>query len=270
MTALAQPPPNPPPKTFDHLSFSSVSTFQSCPLKCYFRYVLGLPTTTISSSLIVGSALHASVQYHFEQLMVGRSTDLDGLLSVYQDAWESYDGQTVLFSKGESRDTLGVMAGRLLKAFLDSDFAHPQGVIIGVEEELHGAIIPGCPELLARIDLLIDNGNELVVSDFKTSRSSWNEDKVDDGAPQLLLYSELVQPIADGRPIKLSFAVLTKTKLPALTVHDVAVDPQQLARTKRIVERVWQSIQAGNFYPNPSPMNCSTCPYREPCQAWTG
>ena len=126
-----------------------------------------------------------------------------------------------------------------------------------------------CPELLARVDLLIDTGAELVVSDFKTSRSSWSDDKVDDGSPQLLLYSELVKPIADGRPVKLSFAVLTKTKVPCLTVHDVPLEPQQIERTKRIVARVWRAIEAGNFYPNPSPLNCSTCSYREPCQAWT-
>ena len=41
--------------------------------------------------------------------------------------------------------------------------------------------------------------------------------KVEDVAPQLLLYSELVKPMADGRPIKLEFAVLTKT-------HHAAID----------------------------------------------
>lgn len=270
MIALPQVPPRPPPKAFDHLSFSSVSTFQSCPLKFFFRYVLGLPTQTISSSLVFGSALHASVQYHFEQLLVGRSTDLDALCSVYQDAWEGYAEQTIQFGKGEDQSTLGQLAIRSLTAFLNSDFAHPKGVIVGVEEELRGTVVPGCPELLARVDLLIDTGAELVVSDFKTSRSSWSDEKVDDSSPQLLLYSELVQPIADGRPVKLSFAVLTKTKVPSLTVHEVPLDQRQVERTKRTVERVWQAIQDGHFYPNPSPMNCSTCSYREPCQRWVG
>ena len=106
-------------------------------------------------------------------------------------------------------------------------------------------MIPGCPDLLARVDLIVDTGDELVVSDFKTARCSWNDLKVEDLAPQLLLYSELVKPIADGRPIKLEFAVLTKTKVPELTVHDVPHDPQQVERTKKIVEQVWQAIQAG-------------------------
>jgi putative RecB family exonuclease len=230
-----------------------------------------VPITTISASLVFGSALHACVQYHFEQLLVGRpTTDLEALLSVYQDSWESFTNRIIQFPKGEDARTLGRMAEKLLASFLRSDFAQPKGVILGVEEEMRGVVVPGCPELLARLDLIVDEGTELWVSDFKTSRSWWSEDKVGDVAPQLLLYSELVKPMADGRPIKLSFAVLTKTKFPVLTMHQVPLDPNQLQRTKRIVERVWQAIQAGHIYPNPSPMNCPTCPYRKPCQAWTG
>jgi CRISPR/Cas system-associated exonuclease Cas4 (RecB family) len=271
MLALKQAPSRPPPKVFDHISYSAVSTFQTCPLRFFFRYILKLPVKTIASSLVFGSAMHKAVQFHYEQLLVGnRGPDIDTLLGVYQDYWQSCVGQKVLFGKSETADTLGRMADRLLRIFIQSDLAHPKGVIVGVEEELRGQIIPGCPDLLARVDLIVDAGNELTVSDFKTARCSWNDYKVEDLAPQLLLYSELVKPIADGRPIKLSFAVMTKTKTPVFTVHDVPVTVRQLNRTKRTVERVWQAIQSGHFYPNPSPMNCGSCSYREPCRRWTG
>ena len=219
----------------------------------------------------MGSALHRAVQFHYEQLLIGNpAPDLDALLSVYQEAWDGYAHQTIIYGKGENRDALGRLADRLLRIFMENDFARPQGHILGVEEELRGPIIPGCPDVLARVDLIVDAGKELVVSDFKTSKSAWSEYKVDDVAPQLLLYSELVKPMADGKPVKLAFAVLTKTKLPVLTVHNVPLNAQQLARTKRTADRVWQAIQAGHFYPNPSPMNCGTCPYRKPCRAWMG
>ena len=271
MPALKQAPSRPPPKTFDHISYSAVNTFQTCPLRFFFRYVLALPVKTIASSLVFGSAMHKALQFHFEQLLIGKpGPDIDTLLDVYQEYWVSCEGQNVLFGASENRDTLGRMADRLLRIFIQSEFARPNGVILGVEEELRGQIVPGCPDLLARVDLIVDAGEELVVSDFKTARCSWNDYKVDDLAPQLILYSELVKPIADGRPIKLSFAVLTKTKLPVLTVHDVPHDPQQVERTKRIVERIWQAIQTGHFYPVPSPLNCGSCSYREPCRRWAG
>jgi RecB family exonuclease len=227
------------PRALDHISYSAVSTFQACPLRFYFRYVLGLPEQTISSSLLVGAALHRAVQYHFERLLAGeRGTDLDTLLAVFQETWDFHASQRIVFTKGETRDTLGMLADRLLRAFLASNFSRPEGVILGVEEELRGQIIPGCPDLLARVDLIVDTGRELVVSDFKSSRCAWSSFKAEDLAPQLLLYSELVKPLADGKPTQLSFAVLTKTKLPVLTVHDVPLDAQEVERTKRTVARV--------------------------------
>ena len=97
-----------------------------------FRYVLGLPERTISSSLVLGSCLHRAVQYHFEQLLMGRpSTDLDTLLAVFQDAWESYEDRNIRYGVGESRDEIGRLADRMLNEFLKSDFSRPKGEIIG-------------------------------------------------------------------------------------------------------------------------------------------
>jgi putative RecB family exonuclease len=255
----------------DHLSFNAISLFQSCPLRFFFHYILDLPEVTVSASLVLGASLHQAIQYHFEQLLAGQpQPDLDTLLAVFQDHWQTYEPETIQYGKTETRDTLGRLADRMLRTFLRSDFAQPRGTILGVEEELRAAIIPGCPDLLARVDLLIETEDALQVLDFKTARSAWSADKVEEAAPQLLLYSELVKTLVEGKPLRLAFAVLTKTQSPVLTVHDVPIDSQQFERTKRTVERVWQVIQNQKFYPSPSPLQCPTCPYREPCRSWTG
>jgi hypothetical protein len=119
--------------------------------------------------------------------------------------------------------------------------------------ELRGVLIPGLPDLLGRVDLIVDRGDTLDLSDFKTVRRGWSQDQVADAAPQLLLYSELASDLADGKRIYLEFAVLTKTKLPDLTLHCFPPAPAQLNRTKRIVERVWRAIQAGPSIPIPRP-----------------
>jgi PD-(D/E)XK nuclease superfamily len=139
----------------------------------------------------------------------------------------------------------------MFRAFQASSFAKPRGTIVGVEEELRGQVIPGVPDLLARVDLMVDEADAFVVTDFKSARSSWSEEHVGDAASQLLLYHELVKPLADGKPVRLRFAVLTKNKVPDLAMHEVPVAHHQIERTKRIAERVWRSIRAGNFYPSP-------------------
>ena len=72
------------------------------------------------------------------------------------------------------------------------------------------------------------------------------------------------------RPIRLQFAVATKLKSPEVHLYEVDADPQQIERMKRIVERVWQAIEARIFYPSPSAMQCPSCPYREECLKWAG
>jgi putative RecB family exonuclease len=255
----------------DYLSYSAISTFQQCPLRFYFRYVLGLREQTIAASLLFGQGIHRAAQIHFEQLLIGRSgPDLDALLDAFWSAWNGGSGAAILFGRGEDVNSIGHLAERLLRTFRNSGFACPTGTILAVEEELRGELIPGFPDLLARVDLVVETNTELEVWDLKTSRTSWSADRVTDSAGQLLLYSELARHLSDGKPLALRFAVLTKSKLPEMNVHDVSPDPHQVQRTKQIVEQVWRAIQAGNFYPNPSPVNCPGCPYREPCRDWAG
>ena len=158
----------------------------------------------------------------------------------------------------------------MLTVFRESSVAQPVGNVLGVEEELRGAIIPGVPDLLGRIDLLVETNDAVVITDLKTSRNRWTRQKAEDASEQLLLYSELVKDLVPSKQLKMRFAVLTKAKKPAIDVHELPVDARRVGRIKRIVERVWRAIEAEHFYPAPSPMQCPACPYRGPCRAWTG
>ncbi len=40
----------------DYISYSSISTYQRCPLRYYFSYIAGLAPEFVSSSLIFGGA----------------------------------------------------------------------------------------------------------------------------------------------------------------------------------------------------------------------
>lgn len=260
-----------PVKQRDYLSYSAVSSYQSCPLRYFYRYVAGLPERTVSSSLVFGSAIHRAVESHFDALLAGdQPPTVEELRGEYDRHWQDVDPQTVKFGKDDDRDSLGLLAERMLGAFQASALARPEGHILGVEEEIRGAVVTGAPDILGRIDLLIETADELVLTDLKTSRSRWSRDQADDAAGQLLLYHELIRGFAPRKRVRLQFAVLTKAKEPALDLHEVPANRQRIDRTKRILERVWRAIDAKVFYPAPSPMQCPTCPFREPCRHWTG
>jgi hypothetical protein len=131
-------------------------------------------------------------------------------------------------------------------------------------------VIPSLPELLARLDLVVEENERLVVTDFKTARSRWSPKQAEEESGQLLLYSELTRDLAPGKPVHLEFAVITKTRVPAVDRHVIVADPHCVDREIRIVQRIWRAIEAGHFYPAPSQRHCSTCPFQGPCRAWTG
>ena len=254
----------------DYISFSAIRTYQQCPLRYFFRYVAGIPEETISASLVFGSATHRAIEHHFRKLLETNSpANQEELLEAYRLEWLQ-QSLPVRFSKDEQAASFDDLAKRMLAAFSASDLSRPAGKIVAVEESLRGEIIPGLPDLLGKVDLIVETPSELQITDWKTSRAKYSTDQVEESGAQLLLYGELAKDFAPGKQLRLQFGVLTKTKEVSFDVHSVPVEKAELDRTKRVVERVWRAIQAEHFFPAPSQMNCPGCPYREPCRKWPG
>jgi len=255
----------------DYLSWSAVTTYLGCPLKYYFRYIAQVPEERRSANLVFGGAIHAALEIHFQERLAGNATPtLDALMSAYYREWSEVDLASVVYSGDDDLGSLSTLAERMLTAFQASSLAQPTGRIIGIEEEVRAAILPDCPDVLGRIDLVLESAEEIRIIDFKTSRCRWSASQVGESAGQLLVYGQLAAIMVDDKPVRLSFAVITKTKTPDIALHDVPFDAQQLARTRGIISRVWQAISGGHFFPNPSALYCPTCPFRDRCAQWTG
>jgi len=258
----------------DYLSPSAISSYQRCPLQFRFRYIDNLEPEFTSSSLVFGGSIHSAIEHHFRLLFEGRpAPSVDELVGVYDDAWTARSDTPVRLGKSETVETLRNLARRMLTAFQVSELSKLDGRLLGVEEELRGSVVPGCPDVLGRVDLLVHDHDSVQIIDFKTSRSRWSEFDVELASAQQLLYAELVAPLAEALGdlrVEISWIVLTKTKSPSVERHTLTPDAKQVARTKLIVRRVWDAIEGGNFHPSPSAMSCSTCAFRNACRAWEG
>ena len=254
-----------------YLSWSAVSTFMQCPLKFKFRYLERLPEETLSSSLLFGSGIHQALEEFFRaELAGGPKPTLEKLVYIYRSTWLPADPEAVSLGGSDTRESLDRLAVKVLRAFLASDSAGLLGHVLGVEEEISGLLVEGVPDLLGRVDLVTEEKDSLTITDFKTSRGKWSADTVEEASSQLLLYSSLAGAFSPKKTIRLRFVVLTKTANPTVEQHFAEINPQKLARVKKIFERVWGAIQTGVFYPAPSVMNCSGCGFKQACAAWTG
>lgn len=211
------------------------------------------------------------MEHHFRELLAGnKPPPLAALVAEYHRGWEEREFQQVPLLNAADRAPLDLLAERMLQKFRQSESALPRGRILAVEEELRGQLVAGLPEFLARVDLVVETPAELVVVDWKSSRARWSAEQMEESAPQLLLYAELVREYAPGKPVRIEFAVLTKTKEVLVEQYSLAAEQHSIDRAKRIVERVWRAIASRHFYPAPSLTACPGCPYREPCRQWRG
>ena len=255
----------------DYISWSAISTFRSCPLKCWFRYVAGLPEESVSSALVFGTGIHAAIEDFYRAELAGEAKpDVDQLMFAYRSAWLPHDPEAIQFGSSETRASLDALATKMLTAFLKSPAASVQGRVLGVEEEIRGTLVEGVPDLYGRIDLVTEDEDRLMLTDFKTSRGKWSPEQAEDASEQLVLYSTLAGELAPGKKLVTRFLVLTKTKEPIIEEHLGEVRPDRVARTVTSVERVWKAIASENFYPAPSVVGCASCGSRKACVGWRG
>jgi CRISPR/Cas system-associated exonuclease Cas4 (RecB family) len=257
----------------DYVSWSLLSTFRQCPLRYQFRYLDKIEPEFVSSALLVGGSIHAAIEhYHRQQMEAVDSVTLEEMLTVFWDAWKIRleESPEVRFGKNEDAVSVGHLAERMLAAFLASNLPDSPGVVIGIEESLRETIIPGRPEFLGIVDLVFASGGTLVIRDYKTSRSKWNQGTAESSADQLLMYSELAKSLLSHVEVKLEFAVITKTKSPTVELFQIGADKKRIERTKQVASRTLDAIDTGVFYPNQSAMNCGGCPYRSACRTWRG
>ncbi len=258
-----------------YISYSQISCMRSCPKKFEFQYVLDTPPDHLSSSLVFGGSIHAALELHYRSRMEGLTVTAPALLSHYHDAWKQTTAKTdapIRFCKDENQDKLDALANRMISSFLESPVSQPKGRILGVEEQLTITLDDDLPDVLARVDLVIQGEDALHVIDFKTSKSRWNQTKAEESGEQLLLYTATLDGLSQelSIPSQGHFVVLTKAKTPVVQLMDVPVSPQRVDSTRLIAKQVWEAIVIGNFYPNPTPQNCTYCQYRSKCPVFAG
>ena len=118
-----------------------------------------------------------------------------------------------------------------------------------------------------RLDLLELQGSDLIVTDLKTSRSRWNELKVQEHLPQLVLYSYglllLLRDLGATRIVP-RFVVITKAKKPQVQTFVPTAGQCDVDRLKRMVSETWGAIQKNVFLQREG-WGCGQCPFQRRC-----
>jgi len=269
MLAIQAPAHRPTAAPITHLSWSSLQDYSMCPRKFFFRRVACVAEERRSSSLVFGGSIHRAVELaHEARIAGGKLPSPKSLLAAYEGAWrgELSQGPEVVYPKGDTQDSLRDTASRMLMAYR-KHYKHDRGKVIAIEHEATLSLTPESIPLKARIDLVTVEGQNLIVSDLKTSKSRWSDSKVAESLPQLVIYSAATTGLARElglRRIVPRFVILTKAKEPVIQTIDPQASQADVVRLRELVSETARAIRS-EVFPRREGWQCAQCPYSGRC-----
>lgn len=255
-------PPDLPPRT----SASQLQAFVMCPRKFACRYVYHLEPEFRSTSLVLGSVVHSTLGWWFEERLAERTpTIADAHRILSYDLLAEITDVKVRW-KGETPESLEAEAARLLTMYL-SKYGEEEVVAAEVPFEI-ALEDPDTGEVRGRpmkgyFDFELANDS---IVELKTSARSWNSDLSRHLQVGAYAFAHMLKC---GGMSDLEVRVLVKLKRePRIeTFHVARGEPA----VRWFVAAAWAiegAIAAGFYPPSPSPL-CIECEYGSACAAWT-
>ncbi len=252
-----------------HLSASSIGDYIECGLSYRFGKIDKIPVDYKSDNLIFGSVIHEVLGEYYTGKIMGNKISLKALQECFEVNWSdsTEDREDIQYSKSNTFESLMLMGKELLSAWYhglpDDDFR-----VVGIEETF-SVMIPGIPiPMIGAMDLIEEDANTIIITDFKTSARSYSADEVDKNM-QLLLYQVAAKLNGHAdKDILLRLDVLVKTKKPKFEQYWTTRSDLDERRLIKKIQIVWEGIQKGIFIPNDQSWRCKTCAFKEACDEY--
>ncbi len=252
-----------------HWSYSAINQFLRCPLQYYFQRILKLPQPSISSGLVLGSAVHGALAVYHRYLMEGQDPVEQQVRQEFLETWVSKtEEQTVEYKANESPKELMDQGLALLQLYMKQP---PPQNVVAIEQRFLVPLHNSDGEyletpLLAFTDLITEESDTLKVTEFKTAGRAYGDFEVETSL-QATCYVNAVVEMTGTLPT-VEYTVLVKTKTPKIQRLKTARTEEDLGRLGDVVQKIERAIANDVFFPIETPLNCSTCPYRQPCREW--
>ena len=250
-----------------HWSYSAITQYLRCPQQYFFQRVLGIPSHSIGTGLALGSAVHAGLAAYHQRLQRKEAIDTEVVLKAFHECWDEKElNETIQYRDGDTREDSIAQGVHLLELYFKEP--PPEG-IVAVEQRILVPLYNSQGEyletpLVAITDLITETNEDLTVKEFKTSGRAYSESEVESSLQPTCYVHAVRQTL--GRDANVEYTVLVKTKTPKIQRLKTSRYAEDCGRLGDLVQTIQRAVDLGIFYPVESPMNCSTCPYRQPCR----
>ncbi len=250
-------PPIPIPTEVKNLSYSQISTYELCPLKYKYQYVLKIPTGPHSAASF-GSSVHNALQKFYQLFMNDKEVGLTHLLNLLESSWIP-----VGYTSREEQTKQKEEARQMLENYFHS--FHSPEIAVKDLEKLFKIKVGSDVCLTGKIDRVDEKADGAIeIIDYKTGNMP-DEKKLKKDM-QLAIYAMAANDYGLYRKpiekINLSFYYLAHREKVTVTrneedIHDVKLKVREIA----------DKIRMGEFPARTGPW-CARCDFRMICEAW--
>ena len=279
----------------NHISYSQLSMFRSCPHKWALQYKDGHKTFSPSIHTVFGTAFHETLQHYLDVMYEksGAAADRENIEELLEEKLrEEYANQykknnSQHFSNGEEIREFyddGVEILKFIKKKRSVYFSKKGWYLVGCEIPI--SIIPNNTYknviYQGYLDVVLyhEPTNTFKIIDIKTSTRGWNTKtkKDEDKHFQLILYKKFFseQFGIPEKDIDIEF-LITRRKVyldgeyPQKRIQEFkpASGRNKLAKATRVLNEFITTVFDKNgykekdYHPQPSKWNCTFCPFKE-------
>lgn len=241
----------------EYLSYSQLSTFDTCPLQYKYRYVLKIPVPP-SAALSFGDTMHRTMKAFYELVRESHKPSKEMLLKLLDDHWSA-----VGYGDRNYEERMKKQGIKLLSEFYDKSF-DPKNIPIALEQPFKLKITPVLKlgGKIDRVDEVADGKIEII--DYKTGTAPKNRKAEDD--LQLTVYALAATDMGiykkPPEKVIVSFYFFeNQEKISATRTKE------QLESAKKEITEKARAISMSDFHPKPGKW-CDFCEFRLICEAW--
>lgn len=236
-------------KAKEHLSYSRVNRYLTCPEQYRLYYIEGLRPKVPSANLEFGQAIHRSLAEFFQ--------NGGNLIRTFLDLWEQQRDAKLRYPFRSSWEKLDECGHKLLARFIQDELQR-LSCIEASEMPFELAISNLDTPFVGVIDLKARVDGILSVIDFKTSSSTYLDFEVE-MSDQLTAYR-----VAEPQAVQSAFCVFVKTKEPRIDWFFSQRSGNELTAYLTKVALIGRQISGNVFYKRPGKW-CAQCDYLPLC-----
>jgi putative RecB family exonuclease len=249
------------PESFSH---SRLSSFEDCPKKFHYRYVLRIPSETESIEGFAGKRVHEVLERLYLAAAKDQLPSIARVIRRYHLLWdEHYDAERVRIVRSENGvDFYRENGERCLVNYYRRFYPFDADETLGLEQRVTFDLEPeGAYRIQGVIDRVVRTGDGAIeIHDYKTSQRVPRQEQLDRDRQLALYQIGIAQQYGEQQPIRLVWHFLLLDQVRRSSRTPAQLD-QLRAQTIELIDRI--RVETA-FDPRPGPL-CRWCEYYGIC-----